>query len=337
MTADNPQPPHRADAPPARKRRPWQFGLSTLLLVVTASAVVSWWYGRQEPWDVFQQRFTERIKELGGEIEWGNEQAPTRVSFRYWGFPNEQPLTDEKLRALRRDLGRLGPFTLNLSGSSNAPGAVTDAGLKHLDGLLRLVCLSLRHTEVTEEGLESLQRLKGLRFVDVRNTKVRSDFAPDDASTTPNGLIVWTGQPRSQFTGPLPGLSFIRNSYVKGKLTSEIGLHFGASRSVLLSPDLLYHDPEVETLFYSANEALVSLHGPISDSGVQLARIDLSTEAKVVWEVFAQPLGVDHSKYRHAARAMVYGDRCVLVSDGAATFVEIRDLETGALLERWVY
>jgi hypothetical protein len=46
---------------------------------------------------------------------------------------------------------------------------------------------------------------------------------------------------------------------------------------------------------------------------------------------------VGHSKYRHSAHVFVQGDRCVLVSDGAAAFVEIRDLATGALLKRWVY
>jgi hypothetical protein len=71
---------------------------------------------------------------------------------------------------------------------------------------------------------------------------------------------------------------------------------------------------------------------------VQLVRIDLAhSRPRIVWEVVAPPLGVDHSKYRHSAFAFAQGDRCVLVSDGAATFVEIRDLATGALLKRWVY
>ncbi len=62
------------------------------------------------------------------------------------------------------------------------------------------------------------------------------------------------------------------------------------------------------------------------------------TPPAIIWEVFAEPLGVNHSKYRHSAHAFVHGDRCVLVSDGSsATFVEIRDLASGTLLKRWVY
>jgi hypothetical protein len=346
MAADDPQSPRVEDAPPPRKRRRWQFSLSTLLLIVTASAVVSWWYARQEPWEEFQQRFTERVKNLGGEIEWGSGQSPTRLSFRYWGFSDSTPLTDDKLRALRRDLGRLGPFTLNLSGSQNARGAITDAGLEHLDGLLRLECLCLRHTDVTDAGLEHLTRLKGLQLVDLRDTKAggnavrgaRPDLVVYSSDWLPNSPS------KSSLDWKAPELMYIAEESVGGVAVAYASLQFESRRTskkreVSLSHrDLLIHDLEARSFFISASDVLVSLHGPISDSGVQLVRIDLTrSPPRGVWEVFAEPLGVDHSKYRHDAHVFVHGDRCVVVSDGSATFVEIRDLATGELLKRWVY
>src|SRR5262245_30293779 len=177
MTDDRPPSSPAEELRPRSKRRPWQFGLSTLLIVVTACAVASWWYAREEPWEEFQQRFTQRVEELGGSIEWGSDESPTRISFHYWGpwvEPGKQALTDERLGKLRRDLGRLGPFTLNLSGSPNARGAITDSGLEHLEGLRRLECLCLRHTDVTDVGVEHLARIKGLEFIDLRETKVTS-------------------------------------------------------------------------------------------------------------------------------------------------------------------
>src|SRR2546421_3014891 len=117
MTADQPLFSSPGTQPGSAKRR-WQFGLSTLLLVVTLCAVASWWYS-QESWEAFQERFTKRVSDLGGEIEWGSGEKPTRVSFRHWGFSRTKPLSDDQLQRLRRDLGRLGPFTLNLGGSPN--------------------------------------------------------------------------------------------------------------------------------------------------------------------------------------------------------------------------
>src|SRR5262249_9028569 len=135
MTADE-QASANPSPNPSRGRGRWQFGLSTLLLVVTACAIGSWWYS-QESWEAFQERFTKRVSDLGGEIEWGSDEKPTRLSFEFLniGPPGKKSLNDEQLGKLRRDLARLGPFSLNLSGRPAARGAITDAGLAQLDGL----------------------------------------------------------------------------------------------------------------------------------------------------------------------------------------------------------
>lgn len=342
MAAHDPQ--SSADQRP-RKRRRWQFGLSTLLLVVTASAFFSWWYS-QESWEEFQQRFTKDVADLGGEIEWGSSESPTRLSFRYWGFSDSKPLTNEKLRSLRRDLRRLGPFTLNLSGSQNARGEITDEGLKHLASLQQLECLALRYTDVTDQGLKHLAQLDGLRFVDVRDTKVGENAAID---ARPDVIVCssgWLPSASSNSSTEWRAARVIFGSQFSGK-TEIIAVEFG-SRNMGKKPEIVpivpsnqnlhVHDPEARSCFFSASDVLVSLHGPITDSGVQLIRVDLTPSTPpIVWDAFAEPLGVDHSKYRHDAHVFVHGDRCVLVSDGAATFVEIRDLATGALVKRWIY
>ena len=56
--------------------------------------------------------------------------SPHAVSFHYYPTLSAPPLTDNGLRNLRRDLSRLGPFSLNLH---NSP--VTDAGIAVVAGL----------------------------------------------------------------------------------------------------------------------------------------------------------------------------------------------------------
>src|SRR5262245_57375233 len=116
MTADE----RASPGSPLRGRGRWQFGLSTLLLLVTACAIASWWYSR-ESWEACQERFTKRVSDLGGEIEWGSDEKPTRLSFEFLNV-GKKPLSDEQLGKLRRDLTRLGAFSLNLSGRPAARG-----------------------------------------------------------------------------------------------------------------------------------------------------------------------------------------------------------------------
>jgi len=332
-------------SPPRSPRRRWQFGLSTLLLVVTACAIVSWWYSREEPWDQFQKRFTEKIEKLGGEVVWGDMETPTRVSLESWGFSDRKAITDADLKELRRDLGRLGPFSLDLGGSPRARASITDEGLKHLSGLLRLECLCLRHTQITDEVLPHLAKLKGLEFVDLRDTSINDAVILKVARDNPK-LVLWKGKQTSAVKTPSAIISgWTRDDSVPGVLGTDVLVSFewtniASRRSVELNDVAHFHAADGEPRVYaiSAQDLLLSLHGPISDSGALIARLDISQqEAKVVWRAVAKPLGVSHSKYRHDVHIFAHGDRCVLVSDGAETFVETRDLATGALLKRWVY
>jgi hypothetical protein len=77
------------------------------------------------------------------------------------------------------------------------------------------------------------------------------------------------------------------------------------------------------------------LYGHISDSGVQVLRLNPET-GKEVWRTFCSPLGGMHSQYRHEATVRVDGDHLKVTSRGARTFVELLDLQTGARLGRRV-
>jgi outer membrane protein assembly factor BamB len=77
-------------------------------------------------------------------------------------------------------------------------------------------------------------------------------------------------------------------------------------------------------------EALAFRYGCISDSGVDVLRLNLAT-GKIVWQIRCAELGVGHSKYRHQARVVVEGGDNVRVTSEASggTFIEVLDLRTG--------
>jgi hypothetical protein len=53
--------------------------------------------------------------------------------------------------------------------------AITDAGLRHLAGLVGLGRLLVRNTAVSDAGLHHLRSLKGLRVLDLQDTKVTDE------------------------------------------------------------------------------------------------------------------------------------------------------------------
>ena len=76
------------------------------------------------------------------------------------------------------------------------------------------------------------------------------------------------------------------------------------------------------------------LYGRISDSGVQVLRLD-PKKGKALWSAKCAPLGVGHSKYRHRASVALEGGRLRVRSDGSAgSFTEVLDLRSGRRLER---
>jgi hypothetical protein len=82
------------------------------------------------------------------------------------------------------------------------------------------------------------------------------------------------------------------------------------------------------------SDLVAFLYCGIADSGVQLVRLNAAT-GRVTWRVRCDPLGVDHSKYRHNATVAVEGGRLRVTSVGSSgTFVEVLDLRSGKKLMR---
>ncbi|MBY0230521.1 MAG: PQQ-binding-like beta-propeller repeat protein [Gemmataceae bacterium] len=141
---------------------------------------------------------------------------------------------------------------------------------------------------------------------------------------------------------------------VRHRLGREVvdGQRLGADVVLLTGRDMVRLAPDGRTRWrvpfkeaeWPAGGGLVRLegghlvafvHGTISDSGVQVARIDPAT-GKAIWQARCAPLGVDHSKYRHKAALSVEGGRARIVSKGSAgTFTELLDLRTGKRLLRF--
>jgi hypothetical protein len=83
----------------------------------------------------------------------------------------------------------------------------------------------------------------------------------------------------------------------------------------------------------NATERLYIRYGPISDSGVGLER---TTNNVVVWRAYVQPLGVEHSKYRHQVNVRIKDDKIMVMSIGERQIHEVHSLKTGALISRKV-
>lgn len=96
------------------------------------------------------------------------------------------------------------------------------------------------------------------------------------------------------------------------------------------------HDyPSSHAAFITKTDVIAYAYSPISDTGVLLARVRITDgRAKLIWKTFVQPLGIDHSKYRHDADVAIGSGRLVVTSEGAETIIESRDLESGDLIQR---
>ena len=99
------------------------------------------------------------------------------------------------------------------------------------------------------------------------------------------------------------------------------------------SVDGIFTKGEFIDLNTNATERLYIRYGPISDSGVELER---TANNVVVWRAHVQPLGVEHSKYRHEVRVRIEDDNILVTSIGAEQIYEVHSLKTGAIISRKV-
>jgi len=135
---------------PRRKRRWFQFGLGTLLGLVTLMAV---WLGALVNRAERQLRAVAAVQRLGGDVAYADEGLS-------W--------TPEWLRAWARE----GYFQTVTAVSLMNVTQVTDADLTHLEGLTGLQLLWLHDTQVSDAGLEHLKGLNAIQELDLSNTQV---------------------------------------------------------------------------------------------------------------------------------------------------------------------
>jgi hypothetical protein len=139
---------------PRRKRRWFQFGLATLLGLVTLVAIV---LGLVVNPAEQQRRAVAVVHRLGGGVEYEDEEP-------HGGNVSLAP------EWLRESLGK--HYFRSVIRVSLSYTRLSDAGLAHLKGLTGLQGLSLDDTQVSDAGLVNLRGLTGLQELYLSGTRV---------------------------------------------------------------------------------------------------------------------------------------------------------------------
>jgi hypothetical protein len=156
-----------------RQRRRWlQFGLSTLVgLVTVLCLVLGLWVHQAER----QRRAVMAIRAAGGGVRYSDDPShvPAWLSQELdedyfqtvtWASLSRSRVDGEQI-ALVKALTGLQRLYLNNP-------HVEDADLKQLTGLTELRWLLLRNTRISDVGLEQLKGLRSLEYLDLTNTRV---------------------------------------------------------------------------------------------------------------------------------------------------------------------
>ena len=139
---------------PKPKRRWYQFSLRTLPIVLVLSLPLSW-LGQKLRQAREHRETVNAILEAGGYVEHEYDVLGLGLGEVVYVGLWDWDLGDAELEKLK---GLTSLRRLDVDGCRG----VTDAGLEHLQGLNNLEWLNISHTQVTEAGLEHLKGMTNL-------------------------------------------------------------------------------------------------------------------------------------------------------------------------------
>jgi outer membrane protein assembly factor BamB len=217
------------------------------------------------------------------------------------------------------------------------------------DGLLLATDCSIGE-EVVAHGRWLLARTAATGEEAFRVPLPAKDFDPDPIQEIAGLFLV---QRTEDPDGKGDGYLVDRRGKVRHRLNRQVvaGRVQGEDRVFLTSADVvrLSRDDQVRwsvpfpghkwiagggLLELPGGDLLAFLYGEISDSGVEVIRLDPAT-GKMVWQARCAPLGVMHSEYSHRVRLTVEGRRVNVISRGSGgRFTEVLDLGTGRQVSR---
>jgi hypothetical protein len=155
---------------PARKRRRFQYSLASLMLLTLVVSIGMSWIATK----LRQKEAADNVRGLGGWVRYECEPRPGG----FWNLPGQTffstvvevefgsaSVTDAGFGRLTKEFTQL--RELHLDGTP-----ITDAGLKHLEGLRQLQILELEYMRVTDAGLEHLEGLRQLQGLGLEYTQV---------------------------------------------------------------------------------------------------------------------------------------------------------------------
>jgi hypothetical protein len=156
----------KSPAAPTPKRRWFQYGISTLLLLIlVCGAVLALVVNPARR----QRRAVEFVRDLGGHADHANEGDMQSTFVPGW---LQRSLGDDYFRSV--DAVDLHDTPISNSGMAHLKGltalewlhldttAITDEGLLHLEGMKALRNLTLSDTRIGDEGMRHLRGLEAL-------------------------------------------------------------------------------------------------------------------------------------------------------------------------------
>jgi hypothetical protein len=247
---------------PRRKRRWLQFGLGTLLGLLTLVAVVLALVvnaaGRQ-------RRAVALVERMGGQVYYDQAETEVPVWLRdllgEYYFRSAIDIDLDGTKVSDRDLEHLKGLTA-LQSLSLYGTPVSDAGLAHLQGLTGLEWLNLGGTRVTDAGLVHIKDLTGLRELYLSDTDVS-----DAGLAHLKGLaaLQWLFMDGTQVSDAglvhLKGLTRLQRLYLARTKVSDPGLAHLTGLTRLLWVDL----PDTQV----SNAGIADLRADLPDCQIE--------------------------------------------------------------------